>query len=57
MDRGLSVDQTAARETTLADLIRAYIEGVIEDRLSENARVSERLRFERFLRKEKGPCS
>jgi len=52
MDRGLFVDQTAARETTLADLIHAYIEGVTENRHSENARVSERLRLERFLRKE-----
>ncbi|MGD9711335.1 MAG: hypothetical protein AB7V46_04620 [Thermomicrobiales bacterium] len=43
MDRGLFVDQTAAREMTLAELIRAYIEGVTENRHSENARVSERL--------------
>lgn len=57
MDRGLFVDQTAARETTLADLIRAYIDGVTENRHSENARVSERLRLERFLRTEKELCS
>lgn len=57
MDRGLFVDQTAARETTLADLIRAYIEGVTENRHSENARVSERLRLERFLRTESELCS
>lgn len=57
MDRGLFVDQTAARETTLADLIHAYIEGVTEHRHSENARVSERLRLERFLRTETELCS
>lgn len=57
MDRGLFVDQTAARETTLADLIQAYIDGVTENRHSENARVSERLRLERFLRAEKELCS
>ena len=57
MDRGLFVDQTAARETTLADLVNAYIEGVTENRHSENARVSERLRLERFLRTEKELCS
>jgi integrase len=57
MDRGLFVDQTAVRETTLADLIRAYIDGVTENPHSENARVSERLRLERFLRTEKELCS
>lgn len=57
MDRGPFVDQTAARQTTLADLIQAYIEGVTENRRSENARVSERLRLERFLRAEKELCS
>lgn len=57
MDRGLFVDQTAARETTLADLIQAYIDGVTENRHSENARVSERLRLERFLRTEVELCS
>jgi integrase len=57
MDRGLFVDQTAARETTLADLIHAYIEGVTENRHSENARISERLRLERFLRTENELCS
>ncbi len=57
MDRGLFIDQTAARETTLADLIRAYIEGVTNNRHSENARVSERLRLERFMRTEAELCS
>jgi integrase len=57
MDRGLFVDQTYARETTLADLINAYLEGVTDNRHSENARVSERLRLERFLRTEKELCS
>lgn len=52
MDRGLFVDQSGARETTLADLMNAYIEGVTNNRHSENARVSERLRLERFLREE-----
>lgn len=57
MDRGLFVDQTAARETTLADLICAYIEGVTNNRHSENARASERLRLERFVRAEAELCS
>lgn len=57
MDRGLFVDQTGARETTFADLIRAYIEGVTNNRHSENARVSERLRLERFMRTEAELCS
>lgn len=57
MDRGLFVDQTGARETTLADLIRAYIEGVTNNRHSENARVSERLRLKRFVRTESELCS
>jgi len=57
MDRGLFVNQDAARHTTFADLIELYIKHVTAYRPSEKSRVSETLRLKRFLRTKPKLCS
>ena len=57
MDRGLFVDQSAGRETTLRDLIEIYLREVTALRPSEHSRVSETTRLKRFLREESALCS
>ncbi len=57
MDRGLFVNQVAARKTTLSDHIKSFIENITNHRPSENSRVSETLRLERIIRTEPSLCS
>ena len=57
MDRGLFVDQSAGRETTLGDLIELYLTGVTAHRPSANAQVAETARLRRFQREERALCS
>ena len=57
MDRGLFVDQSAGRETTLGDLIELYLTGVTAHRPSANAQVAETARLRRFQRDERALCS
>jgi hypothetical protein len=57
MDRGLFVDQSAGRETTLGDLIEIYLTGVTAHRPSANAQVAETARLRRFQRDERALCS
>ena len=57
MDQGKFVDTSKARSTTLTDLIKLYIEKVTLHRPSENSRVAEKLRLEKFVREEKILCS
>ncbi|GAB5470397.1 MAG: site-specific integrase [Rhodospirillales bacterium] len=57
MDRGLFVDQSAGRQTTLGDLITLYISEVTEKRPSEASRIAEACRLRRFLREERRLCS
>ncbi|MFZ1989800.1 MAG: site-specific integrase [Alphaproteobacteria bacterium] len=57
MDRGLFVDQSAGRETTLGDLIELYLTGVTAHRPSANAQEAETARLKRFQRDERALCS
>jgi integrase len=57
MDRGLFVDQSAGRETTLGDLIELYLTGVTAHRPSANAQAAETARLRRFQREEQALCS
>jgi integrase len=57
MDRGLFVDQTEGRQTTLRDLIEIYLVHVTAHRPSLHSRVGEALRLKRFLRDERALCS
>jgi len=57
MDRGLFVDQSLGRETTLRDLIETYLKDVTANRPSELSRVAESARLKRFLREERALCS
>lgn len=57
MDRGLFVDQTAGRETTLDDLVELYLTGVTAHRPSAHAQVAETARLRRFQRDERALCS
>ncbi|MDW3098613.1 MAG: site-specific integrase [Alphaproteobacteria bacterium] len=57
MDRGVFVDQTAARQTTFRELIDLYIEQVTAYRPSEYSRVSETCRLRAFQRDEKDLCA
>ena len=57
MDRGLFVDQSAGRETTLRDLVELYMTDVSAHRLSANSRVAEADRLKRLLRDEPALCS
>jgi len=57
MDQGVFVDQTAARQTTLADLIKIYMENVTEKRVNRESCISETLRLKKFLRVEARLCS
>jgi integrase len=57
MDRGLFVDQSLGRETTLGDLIAHYLAEVTAHRPSADSRVAEASRLKRFLRDERALCS
>lgn len=57
MDRGLFIDQSAGRETTLHDLIEIYLKEVTANRQSEHSRIAEAARLKRFLRDEPALCS
>jgi integrase len=57
MDRGLFVDQTLGRETTLRDLIEIYLREVTANRPSEQSRISESLRLKKFMRDERALCA
>jgi integrase len=57
MDRGLFVDQSAGRETTLGDLAELYLTGVTAHRPSAHAQVAETARLKRFQRDERALCS
>lgn len=57
MDRGLFVDQSAGRETTLRDLINIYLKAVTANRPSEDSRGAEAARLKRFLREEPALCT
>ena len=57
MDRGLFVDQSAGRETTLGDLIELYLKDVTAHRPSELARIAEAARLNRFLHDERALSS
>ena len=57
MDRGLFVDQSAGRETTLDDLVELYLTGVTAHRPSAHAQVAETARLRRFQREERALCS
>jgi integrase len=57
MDRGLFVDQSLGRETTLRDLIEIYLTDVTAKRPSEHSRIAESARLKRFLREERALCS
>ncbi len=57
MDRGVFVDQSASRKTTLGDLIDIYLKEVTDRRPGESSRIAERARLERFLREEKELCA
>ncbi len=57
MDRGLFVDQTAGRATTLGDLVVLYLREVTEKRPNEESRIAETSRLKRFLREERKLCS
>jgi integrase len=57
MDRGLFVDQSAGRETTLGDLVELYLTGVTAHRPSANAQEAETARLKRFQRDERALCS
>ena len=57
MDRGLFVDQSAGRETTLGDLVEIYLTAVTAHRPSANAQVAETARLKRFQRDERALCS
>lgn len=57
MDRGQFVDQSAAKGTTLGDLICHYLKDVTDHRPGEASRTAERSRLERFLREEKDLCA
>ena len=57
MDRGLFVDQSAGRETTLGDLVELYLTGVTAHRPSANAQAAETARLRRFQRDEQALCS
>ena len=57
MDRGQFIDQSAAKGTTLGDLIRLYMKDVTDRRPGEASRAAERSRLERFLREEKDLCA
>lgn len=56
MDKGAFVDQSKARQTTFAELIEDYIEGVSRQRPSEQSRIAEEARLRRFLRNEPHLC-
>jgi len=57
MDRGLFVDQSLRRETTLRDLIELYLTDVTAHRPSEHSRVSEATRLKRLLREGPALCA
>ena len=57
MDRGQFMDQSASREVTLGDLIRVYQNEVTANRPSEDSRIAERSRLDRFLRHEGELCA
>lgn len=57
MDRGQFVDRSGAQRVTLDDLIELYLDDVTDKRPSENSRVSERSRLEKFQREEKELCA
>jgi len=57
MDRGLFVDQSAGRETTLGDLVELYLTGVTAHRPSAHAQEAEKARLKRFQRDERALCS
>lgn len=57
MDRGVFVDQSASRSTTLAELIELYLKDVTDQRPGADSRIAERSRLERFLRTEKDLCA
>jgi hypothetical protein len=50
MDRGLFVDQSGGRRTTLADLIELYLREVTANRPGADSRIAESNRLKRWLR-------
>lgn len=57
MDRSQFVDQSAAQQVTLGDLIRLYKKEVTAQRPGEDSRIAESLRLDRFLREETALCA
>lgn len=57
MDRGLFVDQSDGRETSLADLITLYLREVTANRPGADSRCAETNRLKRFLREERALCA
>ncbi len=57
MDRGLFVDQSGGRRTTLAELIELYLREVTANRPGADSRIAETNRLKRFLREERGLCA
>jgi integrase len=57
MDRSQFVDQSAAQQVTLGDLIRIYAKDVTAHRPGADSRIAEAARLERFLRDETALCA
>ena len=57
MDKGQFIDQAPAREVTLGDLVSLYKKEVTAQRPSEDSRIAEKARLDRFLRDEAALCS
>ena len=57
INRGVFVDQSASRCTTLGELIEIYLKEVTDQRPGEDTRIAERSRLERFLRTERDLCA
>ena len=57
MDRGLFVDQSVGRETTLADLIELCFKNVTANRPGEASHIGEARSWKRFLRVERELCA
>lgn len=57
MDRSQFVDQSAAQQVTLGDLVRLYKKEVTAQRPGEDLRIAESLRLDRFLREETALCA
>ena len=57
MDQGLLVDQSAGRETSFKELIELYLEHVTDNRPQEYSRITERIKLNMIMRKEKALCA